>query len=197
MRDSRINLIFEGTNEILRTLIALMGLQQPGENLKTVGKAFKDPIHSLGAIGHYLTGRAKRTIIKPVFGLVHPSLVDEGEVVATLVHDLALAVEASLMRHGNAIVDLQFLQERMANAAIDIFVASAVLSRTTWEITRAGDESAAQEQIDCARVFVAMAARRTRRNIRALSMNQDKRLKSIAVQSLAKGELGPSAPTDV
>jgi very long chain acyl-CoA dehydrogenase len=101
------------------------------------------------------------------------------------------------MRHGKAIVDMQFLQERMANAAIDIFVASAVLSRTTWEITRAGDESAAQEQIDCARVFVAMASRRTRRNIRALSMNQDKRLKSIAVQSLSKGELGPTAPTDI
>src|SRR5690348_9411603 len=128
VRDSRINLIFEGTNEILRALIALMGLQQPGERLKALGTAFKAPIRSLGAIGEYFAGRARRQITKQRFSLVHPALAREAGLVETLVHGLALGVEDAILRHGKAIIDRQFLQERMANAAIDIYLATAVLS---------------------------------------------------------------------
>ena len=196
VRDARINLIFEGTNEILRALIALMGLQQPGERLKAVGKAFKDPIRSLGAIGHYIADRAKRTITKPSFAHIHPLLAAEADRVATLVHDLALAVETAIMKNGKGIVEKQFIQERFANAAIDIFISTAVLSRTTWEIERLGEQGA-EASIDCARIFVPMAYRRARRQIRAVSRHQDNRLKAIATRSLENGDLAPTPPTDV
>ncbi len=198
VRDSRINLIFEGTNEILRALIALMGLQQPGEKLKELGKAFKDPLHSLGAISHYLTDRAKRQITKPSFTKVHPALAREADQVAELVHNLALALESVIMKHGKKILDRQYLQERMANAAMDIFFATAVLSRVTWEIERAGgpDTDAAKPHVDMARIFVPMAFRRARRNIRGLRRNQDERVDAIAARSLETGELGLEAATD-
>src|SRR3954463_5369065 len=89
VRDSRINLIFEGTNEILRALIALMGLQQPGERLKRLGKAFKDPLHSIGAIGSYVAGRAKRQVTSPSFTKVHSALAEEASSVADRIQDLA------------------------------------------------------------------------------------------------------------
>ena len=195
MRDSRINLIFEGTNEILRALIALMGLQQPGEELKAVGKAFKDPLRSLGAISSYLTGRVKRTLVKPTFTKVHESLEEEADMVAQNIHGLAQAVEKALIEHGKGIIEMQMVQERMANAAIDIYLATAVLSRATTVIAQKGIEGAA-EDLDNARIFVPMAMRRTRRAIRAVDRNQDARLEALAKRAMETGDLTVPTPTD-
>jgi acyl-CoA dehydrogenase family protein 9 len=196
VRDSRINLIFEGTNEILRALIALSGLQQPGEQLRQVGKAFKDPLRSIGAISSYITGRVKKQIVKPEFTKVHPSLKEESEMVAEVIHDLAKAVEKALIEHGKDIIERQFHQERMANAAIDIYLATATLSRCTWAIGKAGSVEAAAADLDNAKIFIPMAMRRARRNVRAIERNQDARLKSIAVRALETGDLTVQSPTD-
>ena len=195
VRDSRINLIFEGTNEILRALIALSGLQQPGEHLKEIGRAFKDPLRSIGAIGTYITGRVKRQLVKPEFSLVHASLADEAEMVAEVIHDLALGVEKALIEHGKDIIERQFHQERMANAAIDIYLATATLSRASWAVERHGEEDAAAD-LDNARIFVPMAMRRARRAVRGLEHNQDARLKALAVRALDTGSLTVPPPTD-
>ena len=114
------------------------GLQQPGEHLKAIGKAFNDPLHSLGAIGSYLGGRVKRQLVKPEFTRVHAALKDEAELIATVIHDLALGVEKLLIAHGKDVIEHQFQQERMANAAIDIYLATATLSRATWAIAKRG-----------------------------------------------------------
>jgi acyl-CoA dehydrogenase family protein 9 len=190
-------LIFEGTNEILRALVALMGLQQPGERLKELGRALQDPIHSLGAIGNYLKGRAITTIDRPDFTRVHKALEDEAELVADQVYDLGRSVERALRRYGKKIVDRQYVQERLANAAMDLFLATAVLSRATSELEAVqGDESKVQNEIDCARVFVHAAYRRARRSLRALRTNQDKRIDAIAERAVETKDLAPPAPTD-
>ena len=107
------------------------------------------------------------------------------------------SVEATLDLWASSLRDVKgrirplFLQERMANAAIDIYLATTVLSRTSWEVERLGSEDAAKAQIDCARIFIPMAYRRARRSIRGLRKNQDARLKAIAERSLEAGDLGP------
>jgi acyl-CoA dehydrogenase family protein 9 len=196
VRDSRINLIFEGTNEILRALIALSGLQQPGEHLKAIGKAFRDPLHSLGAIGTFIGERVKRQVVKPVFSQAHAALKEEADMIATVIHDLAASVEKLLIAHGKDVIEHQFQQERMANVAIDVYLATATLSRASWAVTKAGGAKNAEADLDNARIFIPMAMRRARRNVRALERNQDARLKALAERALESGSLTVPAPTD-
>ena len=196
VRDSRIMLIFEGTNEILRALIALSGLQQPGEQLKELGKAFRDPLRSLGAIGSYIGGRVKRSLVKPELTRVHPALKDEADSVCNAVQDLAAAVEKLLVAHGKDVIERQFHQERLANSAMDIYLSTAALSRATWAIEKAGGPEKAAADVDNARIFISMAMRRTRRALRALEHNQDARLKGLAERALESGTLTVETPTD-
>ena len=196
VRDSRINLIFEGTNEIMRALIALSALQQPGEQLKKIGRAFKNPLRSIGVIGSFISGRVKNKLVKPEFSKVHSALKDEAELVATVIHDLAQAVEKALIEHGKDVIERQFHQERLANAAIDIYLSTAVLSRATWAIKKAGSVSKAAADLENARIFIPMAMRRARRAVRALERNQDERMTSLATRALESGELTVGTPTD-
>jgi len=190
VRDARINLIFEGTNEILRALVALSGLQEAGEQLKELGEAFQDPLHSIGAISSYLVGRAKRQIVKPKLVRVHDAFKEEGDLVEAVVHDLGLAVENMVIKHGKGIIEKQFHQERMANTAIDVYHAMAALSRASAALEKAGgDESRCATDVDCARIFVPAAMRRARRSVRALGRNQDERLKALSERALQSGEL--------
>jgi acyl-CoA dehydrogenase family protein 9 len=185
-------LIVEGTNEILRALVALMGLQQPGERLKALGKALQDPINGFGAISSYLKGRAKSTLNQPDFTQVHQALDEEAQLVASQVHALARGVEWALRKHGKAIIERQYVQERLANAAMDLFFCTAVLSRITSEIEAAdGKLDVVSHELDCARVFVHMAYRRTRRSLRALKNNQDERLDAIAAHAVEVVDLAP------
>ena len=116
--------------------------------------------------------------------------------VCKAVHDLALAVEKLLVTHGKDVIERQFHQERLAGAAIDIYLSTATLSRATWAIGKAGSVEAAAADIDNARVFVAMAMRRTRRALRALEQNQDDRLKALAERAMETGTLTVPTPTD-
>uniref|UniRef100_A0A2L2Y0C1 Very long-chain specific acyl-CoA dehydrogenase, mitochondrial n=1 Tax=Parasteatoda tepidariorum TaxID=114398 RepID=A0A2L2Y0C1_PARTP len=138
LRDTRIFRIFEGTNDILRLFIALTGLQHAGGHLKELQKALKNPTANLGLILDEGAKRAKRVIglsSPPSLSThIHNDLSDSGVLASKCIENFGLGVEDLLVKYGKNIINEQFLLNRLANSAIDIYSMIAVLSRATSSI---------------------------------------------------------------
>jgi hypothetical protein len=144
LRDSRINMIFEGTNEILRVLVALSGMRDVGEDLKEVGRALKAPLTSLGILSDYAAKKFKVAVTPGRLTKIAPELASQGEIVARYARAAHGAVETLLKKYGKGVIEKEYHQERLANIAIDLYASVAVLSRATATIARRGAEQAAR-----------------------------------------------------
>jgi len=186
LRDSRINMIFEGTNEILRMLIALSGARDVGEYMKDVGRALKAPLSSLGILSGFAGKRIKRVVAPGRLARVAPELAAEGESLVKYASAMANAVETLLQKYGKGIIEKEFQQERLADVTIDLYAGLAVLSRTTAAITRKGAASAADE-IRLAKTFVRHARHRMVGALKEMDRSPDADLTAISETAYAAG----------
>merc|ERR1719394_2116681 len=150
MRDLRIFRIFEGTNDILRLFVALTGIQYAGGHLRELQKAVKDPISNFGVVLGEVSKRAKGGLGlgsgNTLADKVHPNLTDSAALVVKSVDMFGGAVEKLLIKHGKNIINEQFLLQRLANATIDIYACTCVLSRCTKSLNE-GSHSAHHEEL--------------------------------------------------
>jgi acyl-CoA dehydrogenase family protein 9 len=172
LRDARVNMIFEGTNEIQRLFIAMMGLRELGAHLKGVADALKNPLAGAGTLAAFAGGKLRRTFGGPSMKAVHPSLHEEARVVSEHADILARKSEALLRHFGADIRDQEYLLERVADMAVDLFCLSAALSRATKSLNEKGEEAASVEAAMVG-TFAREAWRRLRQNAAAIDENDD------------------------
>ena len=186
MRDSRINLIFEGTNEILRCFVALSGMQGPGKELVDVARAMREPIKGFGLLSDFALRKARTALGRERMSRAHPLLNREVVVFEEYTADLAKNVDKVLRKHGKEIAEMQYTQKRVAEMAIDLFGVASVIARTSRAIERRGEEGARRE-IDLTTVFVAAAERRLAETVLAFDKNDDELRKAIASKTYNDG----------
>jgi len=187
LRDSRINMIFEGTNEILRMFIALAGMEAPGDYLKKVGKALRDPIKSAGLLTDYIYKKIKRTVSHPELPSAADSLAPSVEAFSRYVDEFAGTVEKVLTTHGKKIIQKEHIQKRIAESAMELYAMATTISRTTADIEKNGLESS-QTGITICNTFCQESWRRIRRRLTMTEQNQDDGINEIAEKVYEKGE---------
>lgn len=186
LRDARINLIFEGTNEILRCFIALTGMHGPGQELVEVAKAMRDPIKGFGPLSDFVVRKVRTSLGRERLTRGHAILNRESVVFEEYTTELAKNVDKMLRKHGRNIAEMQFTQKRIAEMAIDLYAIASVISRTTRAIEKRGEEGARRE-IDLTTLFVASAEKRLAANVAGFEKNDDELRKAVADKTYVDG----------
>jgi acyl-CoA dehydrogenase family member 9 len=187
VRDSRINRIFEGTNDILRLFIALNAMNDAGQNLRELSKSldgvFTDPIKGFGVVSEYTLRRVSMATgynrQGTTFTKLDPSLKAMATVFEDGTRDLATACDRILRKHGRSIIDKQFATRRLADIMIDLFVLASVISRVDSSMREHGAEQTKKE-LEIVTIFASQAERRIKTNMAEIDDNVDESLKSLA-----------------
>jgi alkylation response protein AidB-like acyl-CoA dehydrogenase len=151
-RDSRINRIFEGTNEINRMLIIQMLMKRAmGGQLPLIPAAMK-------LADEILAGPSFEEAPEGV-------LADESRVVANAKKMFLQAAGGAVQKFREKLADEQELIGALSNIVMEIYAMESSLLRAQKAAAAKG-ESASQTMIDAARVFISDAAERVEHEAR-------------------------------
>jgi alkylation response protein AidB-like acyl-CoA dehydrogenase len=174
LRDARINQIGEGANEVLTSFIALVGMRDPGERLRSVWNALHAPWRGWKTLGRFIGEEVSRRLNLPTIPVHAPLLVPVAQELARDIHRFGLTVQRELIRHREEILERQLVQEPIAEAAMELFASACVLARL--------DDERGQGCPPAASLFLQQSRRRVRDALRRLRDNDD-----AAIEPAARG----------
>ncbi len=194
MRDARINTIGEGANDVLKAFVAVVGCRGPGEYLKTLRDDMMGGRWSFRKVGAALGVGASFalpwTVGTPDVPVQSPSLKDDAHTLAKLIREFGLKLPHVFvgLKDEARFVQAQMQHERIADVAIDLYVATCVLSRLDHLLAHAGGNGKPADpfaDVAAGRYFLKLAFARVRDRFAGLDANDD-----AACVDAAKGMLG-------
>lgn len=187
MRDARINMIGEGANDVLRAFVALVGMRDVGLELKGMLDAILNPFANLGKLGGFASRRIGSMFSPPAVEVRSEKLATESAELGRAVGAFGSHVERLLRRYQESIMDRQYQLGRVADAVIELYVSSCVLSRLDRLMREPSlDEKQRAAQLRTGRYYLKTADRRIHRSLADLWDNDDDETTNVANLSLAE-----------
>jgi acyl-CoA dehydrogenase family member 9 len=174
MRDARINQIGEGANDVLRAFIAMVGIKPVADQLQNVKNALGHPLHNFSTLLSFGGRQLSSRFTTPEVPVQSAELRKPAQELGRRVRDFGLAVQSMLIKHREEILFRQYVQERLADAACELYASSCALSRLDHLLTL-GNGNAAEvgREVKAGRYFLKLSDRRIRASLEALRDNDD------------------------
>ena len=181
LRDTRINQIGEGANEVLLSFVALAGMREPGMELKATWEALHKPSQAPLALMRFAKTFLKLRTLSPTVPVRSPTLENSARRLERLIARLGVVTQNTMIHHREEVVERQLEQERLAWAAMEIFASVCVLSRRDAEL--AGSIPDAPSNADLANLFLEDSAANAARQLAQVGHSPDDLIR-VAAQSL-------------
>ncbi|XP_056410296.1 very long-chain specific acyl-CoA dehydrogenase, mitochondrial isoform X2 [Hyla sarda] len=145
-------------------------MKSAGKELKSLQKALSNPLSNTPLLVKEGLKRARRKAGLgtglTLKGQVHPEVEKSAELAVGAIEDFGSAVEDLLIKYGKRIVDEQYVLQRVADCAIDLYAMVVVLSRSSRALSQ-GLPTAAHEKVLCD-VWCSEASTRVHDRLRSL-----------------------------
>jgi alkylation response protein AidB-like acyl-CoA dehydrogenase len=174
MRDARINMIGEGANDVLRAFIAMVGIKPVADGLLEVKNALSSPLRRIGTLLSFGGRQIARRFSRPEPRIQNDRLRSFARQLGRRVREFSLAVQSMLFKHREEILFRQYAQERIADAACELYASSCTLSRLDHLLsTTNGNEPAQAHDLEVGQYYLRLSDRRIRQCLAALTDNDD------------------------
>ncbi len=187
LRDARLNQIGEGANDVLRAFIAMVGIKPVADKLLAVKNALGSPISQFGTLRSFVGQQMRARWTTPQIPVQSSQLHSPARALGRRLREFSLAVQRMLFRYREDILFRQYVQERLADAACELYASSCTLSRLDHLLTAGnGNPADVAREVAAGRYYLQLSDRRIRSCLSALDDNEDKETTTTADAMLAK-----------